>query len=129
MIDLTNNNKWYDYFTFLLSILTIVVTSHIRKDAKQAAKAAKILLSATCLLLPIKQKDKMPTLKKKMLECYNQWNHRPYLQVDVDVVSYGGGVKVEKECDEMSTEDNDLDIADIWLINAQKRFMYNVQVL
>ena len=36
------------------------------------------------LLLPIKQKDKMPTLKKDMIQCYELWKHRPYLAVIPD---------------------------------------------
>ena len=73
----------------------------------------KVLLSVTCSLLPIKQKDKMPTLKKKMLECYDQWKHRPYLQAVVDVVSDEVEVKAEEECDEINTEDNEMTFADI----------------
>ena len=41
-----------------------------------------------------------------MLECYDQWKHRPYLQADVDIVSDEVEVKAEEECDEMSVEDN-----------------------
>ena len=56
---------------------------------EQAGKHLKDLKNAELryLILPIKQKYKISTLKKKMLECYEQWKHRPYLQVDADVVS------------------------------------------
>ena len=46
------------------------------KDLKNAELKA--------LLLPIKQKDKMPTLKKDMIQCYELWHHRPYLSVNPD---------------------------------------------
>ena len=55
----------------------------------------------------------MPTLKQKMLKCYNEWMHRPYLQADVDVVSDEVDVEAEEECDEMSAEDNEMAFADI----------------
>ena len=54
----------------------ICVSGKQLKDLKNAELRA--------LLLPIKQKDKMPTLKKDMIENYELWKHRPYLSVDVD---------------------------------------------
>ena len=54
----------------------------------------------------------MPTLKKKMIECYEQWKH-PYLQADADVVSDEVEAEAETEYDEASAEDNEIVFADI----------------
>ena len=71
----------------------------VKTMMEQTGKQPKDLTNANLrlLLLPLKQNDKMPTLKKKMLECYEQWKHRPYLQVDMDVVPDEVAVEAEED--------------------------------
>ena len=43
-----------------------------------------------------------------MLECYDQWRHRPYLQANADAVSDEVEVEAETEFDEMIAENNEM---------------------
>ena len=51
------------------------------------------------LLLPIKQKDKIPTLKKNMIQCYKSWNYQPYLAMIPDEM------EIKEGTDEMQIEE------------------------
>lgn len=55
----------------------------------------------------------MPTLKKKMLKCYEQRKHRPILHAYVDVVSDEVEIEAEEEYDEMNADDNEMAFAEI----------------
>ena len=51
-------------------------TGKLVKDLKNSELKA--------LILPLRRKEKMPTVKKDMIECYIKWQTRPYLSLTAD---------------------------------------------
>ena len=61
------------------------LANYVKSMLQQTGKQVKDLKNSNLrsLLLPIKNKDKMPILKQKMIKYYELWKYRAYLQTTV----------------------------------------------
>ena len=83
----------------------------LQQTGKQVKDLKKSELRS--LLLLIKNKDKMATLKQKMIKCYELWKHRACLKPAVIPDKAPSVVEEEEEGGEGSDEGNEFEVADI----------------